>query len=66
MRHAPHPENARVRRLEASVHVDHAASCHVLEKAGFVREGVRAGRPNDFPNLPPSANRDAALYALAL
>jgi RimJ/RimL family protein N-acetyltransferase len=57
---------AGLRRLEASVHVDHAASCHVLEKAGFVREGVRAGRPTDFPNLPPAANRDAALYALAL
>jgi RimJ/RimL family protein N-acetyltransferase len=57
---------AGVRRLEAGVHVDHPASCHVLEKAGFVRERIRAGRPADFPNLPPAATRDAALYALAL
>jgi ribosomal-protein-alanine N-acetyltransferase len=52
-----------IRRLEAGVHVDHPASCHVLEKAGFVREGIR---PGAFPNLPPAATRDAALYALAL
>lgn len=57
---------AGVSRLEASVHVDHATSCHVLEKAGFVREGIRAGRPSDFPNLPPAAPRDAAIYALTL
>jgi RimJ/RimL family protein N-acetyltransferase len=52
-----------LRRLEAGVHVAHQPSCRVLEKAGFVREGVRPGR---FPNLPAAANRDAALYALAL
>ena len=57
---------AGVRRLEADVHVDHAVSCRVLEKAGFVREAIRAGRPGDFPNLPPAANRDAALYARTL
>jgi [ribosomal protein S5]-alanine N-acetyltransferase len=57
---------AGVRRLEAGVHVDHQVSCRVLEKAGFVREGVRPGRPTDFPNLPPEAVRDAALYTLAL
>jgi ribosomal-protein-alanine N-acetyltransferase len=55
-----------LRRLEAGVHVSHQPSCRVLEKAGFVREGVRAGRPSDFPNLPPGETRDAALYALAL
>jgi RimJ/RimL family protein N-acetyltransferase len=54
---------AAVRRLEAGVHVDHVVSCHVLEKAGFVREGVRRGH---FPNLPPEVTRDAALYSLAL
>ena len=54
---------AGVRRLEAGVHVDHQASCHVLEKAGFVREGVRRG---NFPNLPSDVTRDAALYSLAL
>lgn len=57
---------AGVRRLEAGVHVEHEPSCHVLEKAGFVRERVRPGRPADFPNLPPAASRDAALYALSL
>lgn len=57
---------AGVRRLEAGVHVDHQASAHVLEKAGFTREAVRSGRPTDFPNLPPGAPRDAALYVLAL
>ena len=57
---------AGVRRLEAGVHVDHPASCRVLEKAGFVRARVRTGRPGDFPNLPPGAVRDAALYTLAL
>lgn len=54
---------AGVRRLEAGVHVDHHVSCRVLEKAGFVREGVRPGR---FPNLPPETTRDAAFYSLAL
>ena len=57
---------AGVRRLEAEVHVEHHASCRVLEKAGFVREAIRGGRPSDFPNLPPAANRDAAVYALTL
>ena len=57
---------AGVRRLEAGVHVDHRASRRVLEKGGFVCERVRPGRPTDFPNLPPSATRDAALYALNL
>jgi ribosomal-protein-alanine N-acetyltransferase len=57
---------AGVRRLEAGVHVDHQASCRVLEKGGFTREGVRPGRSTDFPNLPPGATRDAALYTLAL
>jgi ribosomal-protein-alanine N-acetyltransferase len=57
---------AGVRRLEAGVHVEHHASCRVLEKAGFVRETIRTGRPSDFPNLPPAANRDAAVYALTL
>jgi ribosomal-protein-alanine N-acetyltransferase len=57
---------AGVRRLEAGVHVDHQASCRVLEKGGFTREGVRPGRPTDFPNLPPEVVRDAAFYTLAL
>jgi [ribosomal protein S5]-alanine N-acetyltransferase len=54
---------AGVTRLEAGVHVEHQVSARVLEKAGFVREGVRAVR---FPNLPPDVTRDAALYALGL
>jgi [ribosomal protein S5]-alanine N-acetyltransferase len=58
--------NAGVKRLEAGVHVDHQVSCRVLEKGGFTCEGVRPGRPSDFPNLPPDVTRDAALYALSL
>jgi [ribosomal protein S5]-alanine N-acetyltransferase len=57
---------AGLRRLEAGVHVDHRVSCRVLEKAGFTREGVRPGRPTDFPNLPPGAPRDVALYVMSL
>jgi ribosomal-protein-alanine N-acetyltransferase len=57
---------AGVRRLEAGVHVEHQPSMRVLEKGGFLREGVRPGRPDAFPNLPPSATRDAALYVLSL
>ena len=55
---------AGLRRLEAGVHVEHQASMRVLEKGGFVREGVRPGRPAAFPNLPPAATRDAVLYTL--
>jgi len=57
---------AGVRRLEAGVHVEHQASCRVLEKAGFVREGIRPGGPGAFPNLPADTTRDAARYALSL
>jgi ribosomal-protein-alanine N-acetyltransferase len=57
---------AGLKRLEAGVHVDHQVSCRVLEKGGFTFEGVRPGRPTDFPNLPAGAVRDAALYALLL
>jgi ribosomal-protein-alanine N-acetyltransferase len=55
-----------ITRLEAGVHVSHLPSRRVLEKAGFVCEGVRAGRQADFPNLPPDETRDAALYSLTL
>jgi ribosomal-protein-alanine N-acetyltransferase len=55
-----------IRRLTAGVHADHAASVHVLEKAGFVREGVRPGQPTDFPNLPAPATRDVLRYVLDL
>ena len=57
---------AGVRRLEASVHAEHHASRRVLEKGGFVPHAIRSGRPSDFPNLPPGANRDAAIYVLIL
>ena len=57
---------AGVRRLEAGVHVEHQLSCRVLEKAGFVRERIRPGRPGDFPNLPLAAVRDSVFYALSL
>jgi len=57
---------AGVRMLEAGVHVEHRVSCRVLEKANFVCESVRPGRPTDFPNLPAGAVRDTALYVLTL
>ena len=42
----------KVERLYALCHVDHAASCRVLEKCGFTREGVLS-RHLVFPNLSP-------------
>ena len=59
-------EPAIFSRYAADLHVDHHVSCRVLEKPGFVRESIRAGRPFDFPNLPPNANRAAAIYTLTL
>jgi ribosomal-protein-alanine N-acetyltransferase len=52
----------RVVRLYALCHPDHQASSHVLEKAGFLREGLLRGY-SDFPNLPPGAKRDVLCYA---
>lgn len=37
-------------RLFACCHTEHAASCRVLEKCGFIREGILY-RYSEFPNL---------------
>ena len=52
-------------RLQAHCHPDHAASCHVLEKCGFVREGVLPGHTL-FPNLESDKPGDVACYARIL
>jgi [ribosomal protein S5]-alanine N-acetyltransferase len=52
-------------RLYALCHVDHARSARVLEKCGFVREGVLQ-RYSEFPNLAPGVPTDVACYALIL
>lgn len=49
-------------RLHAMCHVEHAASCRVLEKTGFVREGV-LGRHTLFPNLDAQRPLDVVSYA---
>ena len=43
-------QSLRLRRLYAICHVDHVASARVLEKCGFVHEGVLR-RHTLFPNL---------------
>jgi RimJ/RimL family protein N-acetyltransferase len=52
-------------RLDALCHVDHAASWRVLEKCGFVREGVLR-RHSEFPNLMAGEPCDVYCYALIL
>jgi ribosomal-protein-alanine N-acetyltransferase len=52
-------------RLYALCHVEHGPSWRVLEKCGFVREGV-LHRYSDFPNLTPGEACDVACYALIL
>lgn len=51
-----------VRRLEAVCHVDHFASAHVMEKCGFVCEGVQKEH-TEFPNLAPGVRLDVLRYA---
>lgn len=51
-----------IRRLFAYCHVDHRPSWRVLEKAGFLREGVLR-RAFEFPNLAPGEPQDVLLYA---
>jgi ribosomal-protein-alanine N-acetyltransferase len=51
-----------VRRLHALCHPDHQASWRVLEKCGFVREGLLR-RYSEFPNLRPGEPADVLLYA---
>jgi len=52
----------RIARIYALCHTDHLASAHVLEKAGFVREGVMR-RYLVFPNLGDPEPSDVLLYA---
>jgi RimJ/RimL family protein N-acetyltransferase len=51
-----------VRRLEAVCHVEHLASARVMEKCGFVSEGVRQEH-TEFPNLMPGVKLDVLSYA---
>lgn len=54
-------------RLHAMCHVEHAASCRVLEKCGFQREGIlrrHTAFPNlDRPNLDQQGLCDVVSYA---
>jgi ribosomal-protein-alanine N-acetyltransferase len=52
-------------RLEAICHVDHAPSAHVLEKCGFLLEGILPGH-TVFPNLAPGVRCDVRAYAVRL
>ena len=52
-------------RLYALCHVDHDRSARVLERTGFVREGVLR-RYLEFPNLAPGAPADVYCYARVL
>lgn len=50
-------------RLYALCHTDHRASWRVLEKCGFVREGILR-RYAEFPNLNPGQPEDVCCYAM--
>ena len=52
-----------VRRLYALCYAGHSASAHVLEKCGFVREGILR-KYGEFPNMTPGEAYDVACYAL--
>jgi [ribosomal protein S5]-alanine N-acetyltransferase len=52
-----------IRRLHAICHTEHRASARVLEKAGFVREGVMR-RYLVFPNLGAAEPSDVESWAL--
>ena len=54
-----------IRMLSASTHVDHTVSGHVLEKCGFVKDGVLP-RHMVFPNLDTHSPSDVMAYSLAL
>ncbi len=54
-----------VTRLQALCHPEHRASSHVLEKCGFIREGVLV-RHVEFPNLAAGELADVACYAIIL
>jgi RimJ/RimL family protein N-acetyltransferase len=54
-----------IRRLYAICHTEHRASWRVLEKAGFLQEGI-LHRHTEFPNLSPGELSDVFCYALVL
>lgn len=54
-----------VRRLYAICHTEHRASWRVLEKCGFIREGILR-KFSEFPNLQPGEPLDVFGYALIL
>jgi RimJ/RimL family protein N-acetyltransferase len=56
-------QSLKVVRLYATCHVDHRTSSHVLEKCGFICEGVVA-KHSIFPNLSPTKRSDVLCYAL--
>jgi RimJ/RimL family protein N-acetyltransferase len=51
-----------VDRLYALCHPEHTASWRVLEKGGFVREGLMRGYA-EFPNLEPGRKSDVLCYS---
>lgn len=52
-------------RLYALCHVDHEKSARVLERSGFLREGILR-RYLEFPNLAPGEPADVYCYARLL
>ena len=57
--------NIGIRVLSASTHVDHTVSGRVLEKCGFVKDGVLP-RHMVFPNLGTHLPSDVMSYTLTL
>jgi len=53
-----------VMRLYALCHPEHKASAHVLEKCGFLREGILHGY-SPFPNLTPGRRGNVVCYGMA-
>ena len=54
-----------IARLEAVCHPENLASTRVLEKCGFVNEGIQP-RAHRFPNLHPTELYDVFRYGLTL
>jgi RimJ/RimL family protein N-acetyltransferase len=52
-------------RLYALSHTENFASCHVLEKNGFLREGILHCY-SEFPNLNAARPLDVICYSLIL
>jgi ribosomal-protein-alanine N-acetyltransferase len=54
-----------VRRLYATCHTEHRRSARVLEKCGFMLEGILR-KYSEFPNLEPDEPVDVLCYAIIL